>query len=91
MGHYDNVRYTEEARKEGYTEDELRKLEQDVKKKGKITVYDDFDGMKKTIMTRDSDVLSITGYGSMFYIYYDPDKIIKTAKHLLTHQKSHFK
>lgn len=85
MSHYDNVRYAEEARREGYTKEELRKLEEEAKKKD-VIVYDDYEGMKKVMMAKDSDILSSSGSGSIYTIKYDPDKIKRLAKDKLNYE-----
>ena len=83
MGHYDDIRYYEEARSDGFTEKDLIALEKEVKEKNKIVVYDDYIGMKKVIMAQNSEILSVTGSGSSRHIYYDPDKMQRVAKELL--------
>lgn len=83
MGHYDDVRYMEEARRDGYTKEELEALEKEVKEKGKINVYDDYDGMKKVMMARDSYTLVSNSSGTMFTIEYDSDKLKRHTKELL--------
>lgn len=80
MSHYDDIRYSEEAYRDGYTKDELRNLEKEVKEKGEIVVYDDYLGMKKVMMAKNSYTLTSSGSGTMYTIKYDPDKVKRLAK-----------
>lgn len=86
MGHYDDVRYMSEAREDGYTDDELKELEEYVKEKGRIVVYDDYDGMKKVMMAEDSYILTSSGSGTMYTIKHDPDKVKRLAKDKLNYE-----
>lgn len=84
MGHYDDVRYISQAKKAGFTDEELSSLEEEVKERKEIIVYDDYEGMKKVLMARKSNILSVYGGGSSSHnIYYDPDKMQRIAKDLL--------
>ena len=87
MGHYDDVRYFEEARHDGFSDKELLSLEEEVKEKGEIIVYDDYIGMRKILMANKSNILSSRGSGSSRHIYYDPDKMQRVAKGLLNDWK----
>lgn len=84
MGYYDDVRYINEARKAGFTNEELLSLEKEVKERKEIMVYDDYEGMKKVLMARKSNILSVYGGGSSSHnIYYDPNKMQQIAKKML--------
>lgn len=83
MGHYDDIRYYEEARNDGFTNEELSSFEEEMSEKKEIMIYDDYDGMKKVLMARKSNILSVYGGGSSYNIYYDPDKMQRVAKELL--------